>query len=1673
VTSPGGGEEQFLIGVGVDLSGLADLDTVNPVVQRVVTQVQETLRQLASTDPFAGFRETGKVEQSFSGVLARVNELKLGLEQLAASSNQLQKFGGQFAIDPAALENLKAMRLEAEKIQALSKEAISSPGGRVVASAAQNNPGFNEASARQLLSGLGYSVSEQRSGVQEVFAQPTGSSRLEQQLNALKAGQQSTTPVAGGDATAQDAQAARLRELTQGTSAQALANLRLEQANAALERSGGSLDAEQIKELRTYEQLLSAVQAQIRAKEQLAKANEAAVGGGGGGGFFAGLGAGITGGGSGGDSSFDIGKQLGDVSRYIIYYQAFREIQTAIKDAIDQTVQFEREVTNLQTYLGGSRDAARDLATNLGDVAVAGGASPTQGVAFGTQFARTFQGQADPNTLLTQGAQTGTLLQTLTGADGSKGLEDATAAVNAFGLSYSSTQRIIDAATTAAQKNGFANASAILPGLGQIGDLAKISGFTPEQTSQALGDIQRRTGETSDAAAGELRRFFGREGNSAFQQVFSREGINTALPFNQELSQLAPKFPTLSTSEQNTIIGQFGGGRAGAAAVALLQDYNNGIKQAGENTTTAGVAQQQYAQRLEDIAGVLSKIRAEAQNLAKDLGESGLGAGFGILLHAAEPVLKTLDDVFQLVNSATGGNGAVRTIRDLTVGVVELGAAIALIQKFNVGGAVADKVGGLLGKTGSALDGRPAAAGVSAEAGAATNEALAASAKASAVALDELALSTKAMTVETDALTVSKTAEQLITDAEVISKTADVAATDAEVISKIADRLATIAGAGAKLASGVGSFVTAPLSPLTAGIAGAVGTGVIVDQLYSATKAQRSATAAGDALDIAPGDSAAGLQDQATKLRQAATASRQSSGGFFGSIENGVTNAYNSINGFFGQSNLASTTGASAGRDERLATISDAEAKRINDATAAAAASQTGAAASINLSGQAGITDSLKNLKNQGLDSGQQIDALIAKLNNFATAAAGAGNILAAGQSQIVAAQIGAVATNSLLSGAQIDLQAKAAGANGISGAQAGGAAQFLKLGAQGGIDLGQVVTDASNQFFGSQGLDAGGAISPDQQAQLTQQATDAAIKQFASSKGVSKGDVAGFSPEIQQAVKNAVSTSIAAANAFAGQTLNPGQVGQVVTALPTLLSGVETEATSAASLSGQDGSLVGIQAALAKGRAALSAIQGSSGSSQDVAQVTDLLNQLQLKEQAAVIARIDALGKLAESTISPFDASGRIGAQISTAQQALSQATDEVTRAQLQSQINDLQFQQAAQAVSDANAARDATVGPGQAVGKATAAYQDAVTKLNAIVGQGITSGQAYSDAVKAVNDASQSALDAQVAQVNAIAGSQVDPRNAVAVAAQKLQAAATVLANTPKFDSNGNLTTAFAAAQANVNQLSVASVDAQVAQINAQNDAGARAGDPVSQASAKLQDAALTLANASTGTTAFYVAQKAYKDAQLAYVAAVQAQQKDAFLLAGDATNPVTQAQAALQQARSKLATDQANGTGNLAADQVAVNAASAAAQKSSLDQQLADQKTQYDLRRESGSQYLTYLQGQDATLKAQLGTLKSTDQGYRQTLDEYNAVNAAILALNNQLQGQFNLGAIKVPSVYEVRRAVAAGNNSSSQSSVQYVNFNINGADTRQVKLVIEQTLGVQATGRTGVSTRKVAA
>ncbi len=251
------------------------------------------------------------------------------------------------------------------------------------------------------------------------------------------------------------------------------------------------------------------------------------------------------------------------------------------------------------------------------------------------------------------------------------------------------------------------------------------------------------------------------------------------------------------------------------------------------------------------------------------------------------------------------------------------------------------------------------------------------------------------------------------------------------------------------------------------------------------------------------------------------------------------------------------------------------------------------------------------------------------------------------------------------------------------------------------------------------------------------------------------------------------------------------------------------------------------------------------------------------------------------------------------------------------------------------------------------------------------------------------------------------------------------------------------------------------------AKEAANAFPGSQVEGAAAAIKVAAANLAAEKRGTVAYYNALRSLRQAQFEYSQTILEAQQVSRQLGIDLTNPLSVAREELKTAQDKLRSDLSKGAPQdvVNQDKLAVQQAANQAEATKFQQNLNQVQVNFDLGKITTAQYLRYLDQQRDNL------LAIANRTFQQQ-QNLNQVELLMKQVGDSLSGQFNIGDIKLPTVYEVRRSLEAqsGGGSYLQQTISNV-ITIEGADLVQVKAFLTSLLGPLSTQSYSTSTKKV--
>lgn len=1346
----------------------------------------------------------------------------------------------------------------------------------------------------------------------------------------------------------------------------------------------------------------------------------------------------MTGWGSSDEKPF--GQMVGQTARislfYGVAYRALSTLQQVLSETVTETLAYEDALTNLNLVTNRSRESSAALASTLTDIAASAGFTSSQGVELGARAVGLYGvASADAATqerAIEVSAQVATRMARVSGGDPIATQTQLAGALRSLGWGIERLPELEDTISYLSRQTGQSPAE-LLGAFSNVQTLASQGGFTPQQTAAILAQVATTTGQNPEATAGQFRQLFSRGADTIAPRASEITGVDmTGMDLQQIFATVSQL--NLSANQLNQFASLFGKGGSQQVATILTQQYGavQGLVTGAEGAQ--GFGQDAFDRVMESIGNRLRVLGSTAAEFSVNLVETGILDWFALVVVAAQNLVDIGNNVLELFNSLP------RPLRAVALALGEVYAAALIAQRMGWTTAGAHAAEGLARPWTRAATRVLAAPG---QIWRGLNEPMT---RAGAVQLR------------------GQIGEAL---RGVLAAGGPLKLPAGQVQSGVLGRVP-----GLGRLTGLGTLGAVGLAA-----AGVYGVGTAIGNTMRGDTLVQEARNASLAADTAEGmrEAAAQARNVASELRNMGTSGLQT-----GDVA-GLLPAL--INQFTERTSIAEA--------DRLADFNSRRADALEQAQALATAP-----ASRFFQGDfsaEGLASGLERMTEAGLSAQQQIDALSGVFEAVATNASLARDVVAVigpDQRDYFTQRVAVAASTGLEQAGQATEdwragQVWAARTDRLGNVSIPGYIQGLFEGkeferSRNEFSLTTEDQERLNQFLTER-------VGADLQSFLD----DGVVDDYESSQIVSRalgsvGDVADMS-KVDPTSKKALETFIASNIRNLLREFSPEVIAQDVGGLLELSTGlIDQEAETRGALGGSKSGVANYR--LGELRAlrqrAVAAANGKDGglTEQDVAEIRKFDVLIAQATTAAVDARLQDAERLANlqiARLSPGDVSSRLAIQRGLVEQQLAAADQQIataTRAAaaeassggtwtpvdtsarteaLTARAN-LEREEQANTLAIRQGQRTTSVGANNALGQSAVAIDNARDALS----QETVGEASYYSALASYRQAQFSYSQALVQNQNAAALSRVDPRDTIA----RLQ---TQVANARR---EARLVPANqrGALMDQINQLNQQIAEAAVSQANAAdsaNIAGNRS--QLAQAEVAIRSAHRNLGIQLPGTEAYYSALASLRSAQAELAQAELTQQDRLRRLGSDLTDPVAQARLAVQQARAQLAADQASGQGSdvIAQSQLDLRSAQNQEEAAAFSQRISDLQTAEDLGRISHSAYMSYLQSEHDRLTA-IGART------RQQQEQLDQVDKLMKSAAEQLQGQFNIGDIDLPTVYEVRRAI--GSNAATQVS-DYSNsnnvVNVNGADFGAVVQWLTQYLGTGAQVVTAATPRRV--
>lgn len=1349
------------------------------------------------------------------------------------------------------------------------------------------------------------------------------------------------------------------------------------------------------------------------------------------------------------------GEFLGAIARYQAAYAVIFGLSQAFSAMIAAEVQAQDQMVEFSHATETSGEQAAKLANEMGRIGGQAGFSVAQSMQAATRGLYAFQNQATTDDSradigresVRQAAAIRLIAPTL---DPNQAQQQLIAATNGFNLGFEGQARVLDAAYNAMQNYGGAveETIAALPTLSQVADQA---GLSVEEMANLVSVAVSRTAMNGTGVASLLNRTFGNlNAKPQVRNMLEEAGIDASGSAGQVLQNLASGWDNLSKAQQNAIMAQLGGHEVARALLPILNEGDKLLDANAKSYERVGSAAELVREKQANIAGTLRAVQGELQNFGRALVDTGMFDLIGGAVQLLTPFLQGINDILRLFTLLPGeserwafrlaevlvilnliGRAQARNLAEQTAQNAATGTQLAL--ETGIAGAEGAQ-GGLL---------RRGATGARNTAGAAVGGAATLLTGVSGAVIGfgalviGIGMSVSALRRHADA---TEEARKAVLGDEATGTQAFGDARTPEEMRAVASRLGQAAQRQAEANSGIfgGMFAgredrdraedLLALSKYASSQATRLAQGQ--DDIGSGSRWGAFFGNSGNAAD----DLARGIQS----MTQAGVPAVEMLNNVAAALHNVNTNATPAEEGlYYNDQNVSNLAQAAAGAVQRFRVGYDDVVPDYSFATNNPLAAGAGAMPDL------GAMDERLQTFNPKVVQ----DAI----NKALTAAnVTPGEVVdEPTQDRLVQAVLDNLGVTDMLSpDARTRLQ------NAVRDALDGAITESSAS------PLSNIVTETDyNRLILGEGETPG----------ILQGITSSNVgndpRKLGSNQAVQQGRVNALRQLMKTANQNGFdgpgARAVQDALANAEHELVESQIARMERLRQAALVGV-TDPVEIAKIE-QNSTIEQARAAINAGdeTALLDVMNRASNAALDA--VKAMLEKAARVAQAAYEAasRITMPDNVDPSDRRLYAAAGNIRSQDERA--ALDKATADLEafdrtrkeRVPSGSKAQADEVDPTALEISRINAGARA----GDPVSQARAARDAAKVTLNAAQNE-----TERNNARKALADANRQYTEA-VAQQAQAAAMNSRPGDEMGAARDRIDAARIALqAAVPGTAEWFNAKNALAQAQYDYGQTALAVSNARDAAMRV------RPGNDLASATEGLAAARRDLAAAVPNTVAYWNAYGALQQQEYAYAQAVMEAHHQRRTRSIDITDPLAQANEELRVANERVAYVKRTGNGNLDQEINNQRSAQARAESTAFDQRLSDIEHAHNMGTMSDQAYLAFLNSESRRLH-------NIANRTRQQTEQMQQMDQAIKAAADAMQGQWNLGDIRIPTPYEARRFIErSGQGAEYQQGAQISNTQTNhisfaGLTRQEVEAILRDVLGASATQRTATTARKV--
>ena len=366
-------------------------------------------------------------------------------------------------------------------------------------------------------------------------------------------------------------------------------------------------------------------------------------------------------------------------------------LTNALQEVVRQGIETEAVFVRVQSALEATGRAAGDMRTQLVGISTDYGV-PLENV---YKTAASLTGMFDNVSDISAATRIIAQLDMISGGalSAGEGIGALSSVTSAYGITGPQDLANVADVLTVIQNRLGTNIEVTAEGLGRIAGLAKQLGLPLEDAATYIGAIAKLTNQTGAAAGEQFQRIIAVMQSGRGQSVLLKElagtGIDQALrpdaggmrDYNRAIQILLESYSGLTQAQRENITVTLGGQRQAAALNALLEQGPKVLETARAAHNANGEAQKRAAAIAQQLNTELQIMQQDFTSLGAELVRSGVLNFFGLLVKALNLTVGTAAKFLSTVNTLADNNTLLGWLRGATGLAVGMAVAVTLGAK--------------------------------------------------------------------------------------------------------------------------------------------------------------------------------------------------------------------------------------------------------------------------------------------------------------------------------------------------------------------------------------------------------------------------------------------------------------------------------------------------------------------------------------------------------------------------------------------------------------------------------------------------------------------------------------------------------------------------------------------------------------------------------------------------------------------------------------------------------------------------------------------------------------------------------------------------------------------------------------------------------------------------------